>query len=103
YGMVLGAPAIDLEMMMGEKKPVLNRFYRIVVPIAAHFIWKVRCERVIRCENDLTKAPSNKEVAVRWAAEVRKRAAMDWYDSSGKLRRKPVDRDLVRDTWEGVV
>lgn len=70
------------------------RLYRIIVSEAAHLIWKLRNERVIR-----ERTISNEEIENRWRYTINLRLKIDCLSTSeryGKRKTKPQD---VATTW----
>ncbi|KAI0731180.1 ribonuclease H-like protein [Earliella scabrosa] len=102
YGMILGAPAITMAKLREKENKPLDRLCKILIPEAAHFIWKLRCERVIRDDNDPEKRLTESAIRGRWEHAMKRRAQMDWVEASGKLRRKPTAAVTILDTWRGI-
>jgi len=100
---ILGSPAIKEDTddkKLKEKRSWENRFYRILITESAHLIWKIRCERVIRNEGELTTA---NEVRSKWLAAVNLRLELDRKMTNPKYEKKALNKSLVLGTWKGVL
>ncbi|KAI0722999.1 ribonuclease H-like protein [Earliella scabrosa] len=102
YGTILGSPAITLAKLREKENKPLDRLCKILIPEAAHFIWKIRCERVIRDGNDPTKRLTEKAIRARWTSAMQRRAQLDWVEANRKLRKKPTAAVTILDTWRGI-
>ncbi|KAI0697482.1 hypothetical protein C8T65DRAFT_519861, partial [Cerioporus squamosus] len=102
-GSVLGGPTITLRKLMGKENKGVDRLCRILVPEAAHFIWKQRCERVITKQDDPGQDLSEAQILGQWRAAAKRRAVMDWSGTNPNFQSKPVSRELVAATWEKVL
>jgi zinc-binding in reverse transcriptase len=97
-GVVLASAALKFRHRNHQKEVGDTRLYRILMSEAAHLIWKVRCERVIR-EETITTA----EVCERWKHAIASRMDLDKSMSNPKYGRKALDKNLVSITWKGIL
>ena len=100
---ILESPAIKEDTddkKLKEKRSWENRFYRILITESAHLIWKIRCERVIRNEGELT---TTNEVRSKWLAAVNLRLELDRKMTNPKYKKKALNKSLVLSTWKGVL
>ena len=95
---VLGSPLMRMKDESGKISLSLSRLYRIVVLEAAHLIWVLRCEQVIR-NDDSPHTPT--EIINRWNALMEKRAKMDAKLANVKLSKRAIPLPLVLNTWRG--
>ncbi|KAK1217608.1 hypothetical protein PQX77_019729 [Marasmius sp. AFHP31] len=78
----------------------IERLWRILVTMAAHLIWVLRCERVLNKNN----APFTvEEVENRWKAELNARLDLDRRATNKKYERKAVSAETVRETWKNTL
>ncbi|KAG6914510.1 hypothetical protein DXG01_009287 [Tephrocybe rancida] len=76
------------------------RFLKLLTTESAHLIWKLRCERVIRNENQKL---SITEVENRWLKAINDRLKLDQQLTNTKLGKKAIPRNLVKETWKGTL
>ncbi|KAH8826766.1 hypothetical protein DL96DRAFT_1464353, partial [Flagelloscypha sp. PMI_526] len=94
-GLILGAPAIQLETKGS------SRLLRILVSETSHLIWKLRCERVIQNENqDFT----TREVHNRWTHAILQRVQYDIaMTDEVRYGSKAIPKELVEETWSKIL
>ncbi len=80
-----------------------RRLFRIVVTESIHLIWKLRCHRVIECSDEPDRWATVPGVRSRWRAAMNRRLNMDRALTSGRLGNRGVDKQLVLNTWCGVL
>ncbi|KAF8957776.1 hypothetical protein BDZ97DRAFT_1951033 [Flammula alnicola] len=76
------------------------RLYRVMVPEAAHLIWKMRCTRVIQNENEAT---TEVEANRKLLKSINARLEMDCKMTNPKYGKKALRKDIVLDTWKGTL
>ncbi|KIY48415.1 hypothetical protein FISHEDRAFT_43215 [Fistulina hepatica ATCC 64428] len=85
----------------GKIKAGLTRFKKIVLTEASHLIWKLRCDRVIRDENEPL---SEREIKNRWRATVTARLHLDAsMTDRRRYNQKAIRPTDVINTWSGVL
>ncbi|KAF8059886.1 hypothetical protein FPV67DRAFT_1424487 [Lyophyllum atratum] len=99
-GSILGSPLADFKDEGGIRLSGDSRLYRILMVESAYLILKLRCARVCEFEN---QAFSSQEVRNRWAKAMNERLKMDSLMTNRKYEHKALDKDLVLETWKGVL
>ncbi|KAG1889867.1 hypothetical protein F4604DRAFT_2003496 [Suillus subluteus] len=98
YGTILGC---NLAHFMDSKKKRLEgktRLFSILISESAHLIWKLRCKRVIKFNNEEDRFHPKNEIHNRWVATLNKRLKFNKLltnTSSGVL----LDKDNLPDNW----
>ena len=97
---ILGSPAIKLTDENGKSNAGNSQLYRILMIESAHLIWKLRCERVIRNNNE---QHSPIEIKRRWINSINTRINLDQKMTNPKYEKKAIPGWLVQATWKGVL
>ncbi|KAI0754830.1 hypothetical protein C8Q80DRAFT_1095068 [Daedaleopsis nitida] len=101
FGTVLGSPMITLQFKEGRDTPIADAFYRSVVPMSAHLIWKLRCERVIDMGDDRWRTQGSEVVCRKWWSALERRSVLE----VGAARRGGTKSKLARvqAVWHGIL
>jgi hypothetical protein len=67
---------------------------------SAYLIWKLRCAQVCELEN---QPFPNQEVRNRWRKTINNRLELDCLMTSPKYEKKAMSKDLVLETWKGIL
>ncbi|KIY52034.1 hypothetical protein FISHEDRAFT_35985 [Fistulina hepatica ATCC 64428] len=80
------------------------RLFLIIISETAHLIWRLRCERRIRFEDNQAKWHSNVEIHNRWLTGINNRLALDRVMTNRlKYGRKALDPKKILKTWGGTL
>ncbi|KAG1862607.1 hypothetical protein F4604DRAFT_1683755 [Suillus subluteus] len=103
YGTILRC---NLAHFTDSKKKRLEgktRLFSILISESAHLIWKLRCEHVIKFNNEEDKFHPKKEIHNRWVATLNKRLKFDkLLTNTSRYGKKALRENLVLQTWSGV-
>lgn len=99
-GAILGSPLVVVKDEDGNSLVGDTQLYRIVMVESAYLIWKIRCTRVCELEN---QPFSSQEVCNRWHKTINDRLELDSLMTSPKYEKKALSKDLVLETWKGVL
>ncbi|EPS97272.1 hypothetical protein FOMPIDRAFT_1082578, partial [Fomitopsis schrenkii] len=80
-----------------------DRLWRIILSESAYLIWLLRCERVIRHEDDDAWRHPNDEIRRRWAFALNNRLQLDREMTRLKYGSKMLRADRVTETWKHVL
>ncbi|KIJ09911.1 hypothetical protein PAXINDRAFT_164334 [Paxillus involutus ATCC 200175] len=97
FGTIMGSQAIELRNNNNKKSEGKMRLFQILTTEAAHLIWKLQCERVIKLEGREDLFHSTTEIHNRWVTIINTRLKHD------RILADPVRYDLVLKTWSGVL
>ncbi len=103
-GAVLGSIAVPFTRK-GEN-PLSGpgrRLFRILLTESVHLIWRLRCHRVIECENNPEIWPTNLHVVNKWRAVMNRRLRLDCALAALRYGKRGLDRKLVIGTWRGIL
>ncbi|KAG2738218.1 hypothetical protein P692DRAFT_20759351 [Suillus brevipes Sb2] len=104
YGTILGSNLVKFKDEEGKNLPGKNRLFNIIVTESAHLLWKLRCERTIKFDNDAEKYHSEREIYNRWLSTMNRRLKLDRIlTDKNKFGRKAIDEKLVLRTWSGTL
>ena len=83
-----------------RKKPIpgANRLYQILISETAHFIWKLRNERIFKLNSE-EEWPGEHEVHNRWLAIINARLTLDRSATHRKFDTRAIKSSTVLDTW----
>ncbi|KAG2752749.1 hypothetical protein P692DRAFT_201706744 [Suillus brevipes Sb2] len=98
YGTILGcnlANFIDAQKKRLEGK---SRLFSILTYESAHLIWKLRCERVMRFNNEGDKFHSENKICNRWISTINKILT-----NTARYSKRALKESLVLRTWSGVL
>ncbi|KAH9917474.1 uncharacterized protein B0H18DRAFT_883793 [Fomitopsis serialis] len=79
------------------------RLWRILLTEAAYLIWCMRCERVIRHEDEAAWQHDERSVAGRWYLSTNRRLRLDIESTHSRFGRLALKRQIVLDTWHQLV
>lgn len=77
YGKIMGCNLINYTNNEGKPDIGKNRLIRILIAESAHLIWKLRCERRIKNEDNPELFHTETEIHNRWLATINKRLTID--------------------------
>ncbi|TBU36217.1 hypothetical protein BD309DRAFT_878747 [Dichomitus squalens] len=80
WGSIFGAACLQARDENGVRWPHREQRWAILASETAYFIWKLRCERVIRNEG---RQFSKAEVTNRWYANMDRRLRLDCRSTAG--------------------
>jgi hypothetical protein len=104
FGAIMGSQAIEFRNSNNKKSKGRTRLFQILVTEAAHLIWKLRCERVIKLENNPDLFHCTTEIHNRWVACINIRLKHDRILADPvRYGKKAIKPDLVLKTWSGVL
>ncbi|EIM91167.1 uncharacterized protein STEHIDRAFT_48353, partial [Stereum hirsutum FP-91666 SS1] len=98
-GSIAGCALIHFSDQEGKSKPGADRLYRMLIAMSARLIWKLRCERVIRTEED----HSVREIQNRWRKEVDVRLRMDRAMTHPRFEKQALSTNAVLRTWSRTI
>ncbi|KAJ7131804.1 hypothetical protein C8R43DRAFT_1089814 [Mycena crocata] len=100
-GSVMGCGLATFRTGDDKLAPSDDRLYRMIVSESIFFIWKLRCDRVIKYEG--LKLYSPQEVRNRWIALINEKLHIDRALTNRVKfgRQHAVDPQIVLDTWKG--
>ena len=81
----------------------LTRLWRIIISETMHLIWIIRCERVIKHENDPQKFHTTKELTARWVKRINNRIAIDKAMTKPRPPLSNLQPELVKSTWQTII
>ena len=101
-GAVLGAAAVKLgDNIVSRPSAAANRLFKLVMLESAHLIWALRCERVIRFEDQPERRRNEAYISRTWLQVISKRLMTDWVLIRVQTRaRKRLTADTVGSTWD---
>ncbi|KAI0744992.1 hypothetical protein C8Q76DRAFT_604965, partial [Earliella scabrosa] len=102
FGTVLGAAAVNLgKDTVRKPSTAINRLFKLTIIESAHLIWALRCERVIRFEDEPERQRNEAYVMRIWLSVMTKRLTMDWVLTRVQTRaRTRLTADAVGSTWD---
>ncbi|KAF8180225.1 hypothetical protein BJ912DRAFT_882850 [Pholiota molesta] len=81
-----------------------NRLLTILISESAHFIWKIRCERVITRNGIVEDYHTDQEIRNKWLVVINTRLKRDIiYTNKTKYGPKSVKESTVLKTWSGIL
>ena len=84
----------------GKRTPGADQLWRILISESAHLIWRIRCERVIKNDNN-PYVPE--EIRNRWYKMIDNRLEIDCHMTSPRFGKKGLQPKVVTDTWKGTL
>ncbi|KAG1779306.1 hypothetical protein EV702DRAFT_966434 [Suillus placidus] len=104
YGTILGCYLAHFMDTKKERLEGKSRLFSILISESAHMIWKLRCEQVIKFNDEGDKLHSEMEIHNQWVATINKRLKFDRLLTDASRYGKHVLREnLVLRTWSGVL
>ncbi|TFY52956.1 hypothetical protein EVJ58_g9721 [Rhodofomes roseus] len=82
-----------------KRSEPLARLWRIIIPEAAHLIWKLRCERVIGHADEDDWQHTGKAITQRWYAAMNRRLHIDLVATKTKFGHLTKNSRTVQSTW----
>jgi ribonuclease HI/exonuclease III len=103
-GIIMGCGTITFKNNRGKPDVGKNRLFQILISESAHLIWKLRCERVIKHEDNPDFHHTRQEVCNRWIKMMNKRICIDYLlTDKRRYKRKATKRSHVVNTWAGLL
>jgi ribonuclease HI len=103
-GAIMGCGLISYKNTKGRPDTGKNRLFRIVISESAYLIWKLRCERRIKYNDDPAHHHSKTEIHNRWLAIINKRLKLDCITADrGRYGKKAIKPFKVKQTWSRVL
>ncbi|KAG2336829.1 hypothetical protein BDR05DRAFT_896211, partial [Suillus weaverae] len=103
-GSIMGC---NLAKFKNERNKIMtgkNRLLMIILSKSAHLLWKIRCERVIKFENNIEKHHSSIETYNRWIHAMNMRLKFDrLLTNSKRYCKKAIQAEKVMKTWSGLL
>jgi len=100
----------NMQMQEGQQKKQkyrlkgYERLFTILVSESAHLIWKIRCERLIKRNDDPEQHHTKDEIINKWMLVINTRLKYDiLHTNSQKYGKKAVAESLVLKTWSGIL
>ena len=91
-GTILGIGSISLKNLPPQNKPWSTRLFKILVSESAYLIWKLRCERRIKLQDENNDPHPHQEIRHRWLATINKRLTLDRLSTDSHLTLFPTDK-----------
>ncbi|KAH9835048.1 uncharacterized protein C8Q71DRAFT_872296 [Rhodofomes roseus] len=98
--------SIGLSPKSNKNSPIREphlRLRRIAVSETAYLIWKLRCERVIRHEDDPEWRHNIQSVIAKWFYTINRRLRLDIWSTKRRFGRLQRNKNLVLATWTKVL
>ena len=102
-GHILGANLMNFKGREGKSDKYVKRRFCIITSETTHFIWRLRCERVIQNDNNPEKWPTATEIKSRWLYMINNRLMIDKESMRGNLSKNATDEVTVLLTWRGIL
>ncbi len=81
-----------------------NRLFAILTSESAHIIWKLRCDRLLRLEDDPERRHSVQEIQNRWMLSLNNRLKTDIIQTNKtKYGALALPETTVLTTWSGIL
>ncbi len=96
----LGAGCASFPSDSGDESPSVSALWTILVSESLYFIWKMRCERVIRNEG---REFTTREVTRRWYSTIDRRLELDRRSCAKYLGPSALSAATVARIWEPVL
>ncbi|KJA27410.1 hypothetical protein HYPSUDRAFT_131111, partial [Hypholoma sublateritium FD-334 SS-4] len=110
FGTILGCALSSFKREPREdetkKQPqeAINRLFTILVSESAYLIWKIRCERLMKREDDPTQRHTEREIQNKWLLALNNRLKTDIIQTNtNKFGSYAIPEDIVLRTWSGVL
>ncbi|KAG1856194.1 hypothetical protein C8R48DRAFT_749170 [Suillus tomentosus] len=104
YGTILGCNLANFVDTQKKRLEGKSRLFSILTCESAHLIWKLRCERVIKFNNEEDKFHSKNEICNRWILTINKRLKYDKIlTNTARYGKRALKESLVLQTWSGVL
>ena len=104
FGTILGCGLQGLKQTRRLTAKGRNRLFTILISESAHLIWKVRCERIIKREDDPARRHTKREITNKWLMIINTRLKLDkMYINKKRYSKKAMRKSLVEQTWRGVL
>jgi hypothetical protein len=102
YGTILGS---SMAKFKGNKNDSgLSRLYRIIITETAYLIWKLRCERRIRNEDNPESPYTTSEITNRWLTMMNQRLTLDrLMTNRNRYGKRALKSGVVLSTWSNVL
>jgi ribonuclease HI len=98
-GDVLGCGLTNFKSADRKPSQGTNRLYRILISEAAHFIWKLRNDRLFKYQSE-DDWPQQSEIHNRWLATINARLTLDRSVTHNKYGKRALKHRLILDTWD---
>ncbi|KAH9831666.1 uncharacterized protein C8Q71DRAFT_715060 [Rhodofomes roseus] len=86
-----------------KRRPLAERFWRIMISESAYMIWCLRCERTIRHEPDQNWVHTTREISARWSMTMNRRLHLEMAMTHRRYGRLALKKDTVLGTWRGTL
>ncbi|KAH9830056.1 uncharacterized protein C8Q71DRAFT_717665 [Rhodofomes roseus] len=103
YEEILGMGLQEWFTRKNKRRPLAERFWRILISESTYLIWCLRCERTIGHESDPGWVHSEKEIVARWTTLMNRRLHLDMTMTHHRFGRQALRKDLVLGTWRGTL
>jgi exonuclease III/ribonuclease HI len=104
YGTILGCALAAFKLRSGKIAPGKNRLFEITITESAHLLWKLRCERVIKNQDNVQYAHSETEVHNRWVTMINRCLQLDMLMADRRRYGKTaIPVQTVLNTWSGTL
>lgn len=96
---IIGTALMTFKKPNGDPDRGADRLWRILITLSAHLVWKIRCERIIQCDED----HSIQEIQNRWKKTVNDRLRMDRAMTHPRFETKALSPRAVERTWSRII
>ncbi|KAG1800547.1 ribonuclease H-like protein, partial [Suillus variegatus] len=104
FGTILGCNLAHFTDTKKKRLEGKSRLFSILTYESAHLIWKLRCKRVIKFNNEEDKFHSKNEICNRWISTINRRLKYDkLLTNTSRYGKKALRESLVLHTWSGVL
>ncbi|KAH9840140.1 uncharacterized protein C8Q71DRAFT_702598 [Rhodofomes roseus] len=86
-----------------KRRPMAERFWRILISESAYLIWCLRCEREIGHSDEPGWKHTEKEISARWTSALNKRLHLEMAMTHRRFGRQALRRETVTNTWRGTL
>ncbi|OSD02737.1 ribonuclease H-like protein [Trametes coccinea BRFM310] len=97
WGVVVGSPCVTFRNQQGQRMSLVEARWTILMTETAYFIWKMRCERVIKLEGARF---AEQEVKRRWRSTINGRLRMDRWVTSRKQTKRSLSPSELEGVWK---
>ncbi|KZV86971.1 hypothetical protein EXIGLDRAFT_579460, partial [Exidia glandulosa HHB12029] len=104
HGTILASGLISVKDANGRALPGPSRLLRILISEAAHLIWCLNRERVIKYAHDPEWRQPREKVEAAWYGRLNDRLTVDRLGTNRhRYGHRTLDKKLVLQTWKGLI